>query len=817
LLKLLIQAKNTVFVWFDSWNWDSSKVKSMFRNYFKIALRNLLKNRGYSFINIGGLAVGLASAMMIFLWIADEYSFDKFQTNYDNIYQLYQSQEWNMGHIGTGSSMPYPMKETLPTKASQVKYICLTNWGEGNMLQVGEKRMNKFGRSVSEDFLKMFTFPLIKGDQNHALDDPTSIVITESTAKAFFGDAEPMGQFIRIDNQHELKVTGVVRDVPKQSAFRFDYLLPFSYFEATWPWVQNAKNRWDNNSFQMYVQLHDGATEAETNAAIHNIIKENNPKAPTAKLFLHPMSKWRLHANFEEGKNTGGLIDYVRLFTAIAVFVLVIACINFMNLATARSESRAKEVGIRKSIGSRRNELILQFLGESVAITALAFVLAVALIELLLPSYNLLVDKNISVDYTNGWIWFTAISLILVIGLFTGSYPAFYLSGFQPVKVLKGKINSAKGGSIPRKVLVVLQFATSIALIIGTVVIYQQIQHVKNRDMGYDRENLIQIWSNNELETNFQTVREELVRTGAVKSACKSNSPVTSIFSSNEIKWQGMPADTRVAFSTIATEYDYTETMGVKMIMGRDFSRDFPSDSSAVIINEAALKMIGFEDPIGQKLEWGGGQFEIIGVMQDMVMTDALGEVQPLSMFLIPTWSTTITIRLNKTDDLKASLAQVESVFKKHNPNYPFEYQFTDDLFNRKFANINLISRVAGIFAGLAIAITCLGLLGLAAFTAEQRTKELGIRKVMGASVASLVMLISKDFTRLVLLGFVLAAPLAWWYLNQFLLRYEYRIEIGYWIFGTVGVFALLLTIIIVSTQAMKAALANPTNSLRSE
>lgn len=789
----------------------------MFRNYFKIALRNLLKNRGYSFINIGGLAVGLASAMMIFLWIADEYAYDKFQANYDKIYQLYQSQEWNMGHIGTANSMPYPMKETLPAKASQVKYICMTNWGEGNMLQVGENRMNKFGRCVSEDFLKMFTFPLIKGDQQHALDDPTSIVITESTAKAMFGDAEPMGQYIRIDNDREQKVTGVVRDVPKQSAFRFDYLLPFGFYEATQPWVRNSKNRWDNNSFQMYVQLHDGATEEETNQSIVNIIKDNNPKAPTAKLFLHPMSKWRLHGNFEEGKNTGGLIDYVRLFTAIAVFVLVIACINFMNLATARSESRAKEVGIRKSIGSRRKELILQFLGESVAITALAFVLAVALVELLLPSYNLLVDKNISVDYSNGWIWTAAISLILMIGLFTGSYPAFYLSSFQPVKVLKGKIDTAKGGSTPRKVLVVLQFATSIALIIGTVVIYQQIQHVKNRDMGYDRENLIQVWTNTELETNFQTVREELTRTGAVKSVCKSNSPVTSIFSSNEVKWQGMPGDTRVAFSTIATEYDYTETMGVKMLMGRDFSRDFPSDTSAVIINEAALKMIGFEEPLGQKLEWGDGQFEIIGVMQDMVMADALGEVQPLSMFLIPDWSSTITIRLNKTDDLKAAIAQVESVFKKHNPSYPFEYQFTDDLFNRKFANINLISRVAGIFAGLAIAITCLGLLGLAAFTAEQRTKELGIRKVMGASVASLVMLISKDFTRLVLFAFVLAAPLAWWYLNQFLLRYEYRIEIGYWIFGTVGVFALLLTVIIVSTQALKAAMANPTRSLRSE
>ncbi|HRI78877.1 MAG TPA: ABC transporter permease, partial [Cyclobacteriaceae bacterium] len=417
----------------------------MLKNYVIIALRSLLKNKGYSFINIGGLAIGLASSILILLWVADEYSFDKFQTNYNHLYKLYQSSEWNKGHIGTGNSMPFPMKETLPSVSSQIKYICMTNWGEGNMVQVGEKRMTKMGLSVSEDFLKMFSFNLIKGDQQHALDDPTSIVITESTAKALFGDDEPMGQFIRIDNDREQKVTGVIHDLPRQTEFRFDYLLPFGFYEATQSWVRRAKNRWDNNSFQMYVQLNDGATEAEVNNTIRDVIKNNNPKSPTAKLFLHPMSKWRLHSNFEEGVNTGGRIDYVRLFTAIAVFVLVIACINFMNLATARSESRAKEVGIRKSIGSRRNELIAQFLGESVAITAFSFVLAIALVELLLPSYNLLVDKNIVVNYSNPTVWIVAISLVLVIGLFTGSYPAFYLSGFQPVKVLKGLQAGTKG------------------------------------------------------------------------------------------------------------------------------------------------------------------------------------------------------------------------------------------------------------------------------------------------------------------------------------------------------------------------------------
>jgi putative ABC transport system permease protein len=789
----------------------------MIRNYVKIAFRSLIKNPGYTFINIGGLAIGLASSILIFLWIADEYSYDKFHSNYNRLYRLYQSQEWNMGHIGTNPSMPYPLKEVLPSKSSQIESICLTNWGEGNMIQAGEKRMTKFGMSVSEDFLKMFSFSLIKGDQQHALDDPTSIVITESTAKALFGDAEAMGQLIRIDNDREQKVTGIVADVPKQSEFRFDYLLPFSFYESTQSWVQRSKAFWDNNSFQLYVLLQENAIEADVNSVIQDVIKDNNPKAPTAKLFLHPMSKWRLHGNFEEGQNTGGRIDYVRLFTAIAVFVLIIACINFMNLATARSEGRAKEVGIRKSIGSRRKELIIQFLGEAITITTLAFTFAIALVELFLPLFNLLVDKNISVNYANPLLWLSAFCFIIVIGLFSGSYPAFYLSGFQPVKVLKGKVDTGKGGSIPRQVLVVFQFACSIFLTIATIVIYQQIMHVKNRDMGYDRKNLIQIWTNGELETNFQTIREELVRTNAVKSICKSNSPVTSIFSSNEVKWQGMPADSRVAFSTIATEYDYTQTMGVKMIKGRDFSRDFPSDSLAVIINEAAWKMIGFEDPIGEKLERGGANYEIIGVMQDMVMDEATATVQPLSMFLIPGWTSTITIRLNETANLSESIALVEQVFKKHNPNYPFEYKFTDDLFNRKFSGINLISRVAAIFAVLAISITCLGLIGLAAFTAEQRTKELGIRKVLGASVTNLVLLLSKDFTRLVVIGFIFSSALAWWWLNDYLSRYEYRIDFQYWILGAVGLFMLVLTVFIVSTQALRAATSNPTKSLRSE
>ena len=788
----------------------------MLRNYFKIAFRSLIKNPAYSFINVGGLAIGLASSILILLWVTDEYSFDRFHQNYGSIYKLYQSQQWAQG-IGTGNSMPYPMKEAIMSKSSQIKSIVMTNWGEGNMLQVGDKRLNKYGLSASEDFFTMFSFNMVKGNPATALSEPNSIVLTESTARAFFDDQDPINKFIKIDNAQELKVTGVIRDIPKQSFFTsFQYILPFSYYESTQPWVKRSKDVWDNNSFQMYVQLQPGATEEEVNASVKDLIKENNEKAPTAILFLHPMSKWRLYSNFENGINTGGMIDYVQLFTAIAVFVLIIASINFMNLATARSESRAREVGIRKSVGSRRKELILQFLGESLLVTFIAFLLAIVLVEVALPGYNQLVNKTIDVDYSNPLVWAIAFSLVSVLGIFSGSYPAFYLSSFQPVKVLKGKIKIGKGASTPRQVLVTLQFGFSIFLIIGTLIIYKQIMHVKNREVGYDRENLIQIWTNNELEDNFQTVRDALIETGAVKSACKSNSPITSIFSNNEVKWAGMP-DQRVSFSTIATEYDYTETMGIKMIAGRDFSPDHKSDSSAVIINQAAIDFMGLKEPIGEKLMFNDQELEIIGVVPNIVMASPYTPVEPMTLIFSPGWSSTITVRLNQTSDIKGAIAKVEQVFKKHNPNYPFEYRFVDADFEKKFATINLISRLAAIFAGLAIVITCLGLLGLAAFTAEQRTKEVGIRKVLGASVTSIVVLISKDFSRLVLFAFLISAPLGWWFLNNFLERYPYRVEVSWWVLLSAGAIAFVLAILIVSTQALRAAVSNPVKSLRNE
>ena len=788
----------------------------MLSNFVKIATRNILKNPGYSFINLFGLSIGIACSILILLWVGDELSYNRFHASYKNLYQVYLNSEISDGLV-TGNSMPYPLLEEMKRKSPDIKHIARTNWGEGNLLTVGDKKLSKVGMVATGDFFKMFNFNMTDGNPQTALNEPYSIVLTSSTAKSLFGDTDPLNQFVAVDNAHELKVTGIVNDVPSQSSLRFDYVIAYGFYEATQSWVQHVKTQWESNIGQLFVELENDVPVEKVNSAVENIIKDNNPNNPKSQLFLHPMKRWRLYTNFENGKPSGGLIEYVQIFTGIAIFVLVIACINFMNLATARSESRAREVGIRKSVGSGRGELIFQFLGESIFITAFSFLVAMLIVELALPAFNSMVNKNLTVDYTNSTFWVIAICLITVTGLIAGSYPAFFLSGFKTIQVVKGRWKAGPGGSTPRKLMVTLQFGLSILLIIGMTVVYQQIQHLRNRDAGYDRNNLIQVWTNNELNSNFEIIKQELIKTGEVKSVTRSNSPITSIFASNAVTWPGMEPGTKVSFTTIATQYDYTETMGIKMIEGRDFSREFKSDTSAMVINKKAVERMGLMDPIGSKLSMWGREWTVIGVMEDVIMTYPDRPIDPLVMIFDPYWISTVTLRLNKTQDLNASLTAVESVFKKLNPTYPFEYRFADTDYEKKFSALNLISKLSVLFAVLALVITGLGLFGLAAFTAEQRTKEIGIRKVMGATVSSLVALISKDFSKLVLIAFVLFAPVALWLMNLFLERYIYRTEIAWWIIPLAGTGALVLTLIIVSTQAVKAALSNPVDSLRIE
>jgi len=790
----------------------------MLKNYFKIAFRTLQRNATYSFINIAGLSIGITCTLLILLWVYDEMTFDKNFSNYDLIHQVKLNNTTDKGII-TRTQVPMPLKDVLLDQDSRIKKysICVP---QNALLTVGNNKINKRGLDASESFLEIFDFNMIEGNRETVLDDPRSIVLTQSTATALFGDDDAMGKMVqvKIENNEELKVTGIIADPPSNTSFQLDFILPFAYFEATSVWVQHARTNWNNNAFDMYVELQPGTSKEDIDHAIGNLITKNSSGSTRSELFLHPISHWRLYNKFENGKEAGGMIEYVRLLSGIAVFTLVIACINFMNLSTARSEHRAREVGIRKSVGSDRKQLLLQFLGESILIAGLAFLLSIVLVELALPSYNTLVIKKLTIDYSSPLFWLFGISLTLITGLLAGSYPAFYLSSFKPVTVLKGKIITGKRESTPRQITVTIQFGFSILLIIGSIVAYQQINYLKNREVGYDRENLMMVWSTSDIEKNFKPLKQELVNTGAAQFVCKSSTPITYVYSSSPLEgWPGMLPGQKVEVNNVATEYDYTKTMGIKMLEGRDFSEDFKSDTAAIILNKTAVKTLNLSNPVGEKIQMWGQAWNIIGVMDDVLMGSGSGEIEPAVITMDPTWSNTINIRLGKTTDLNASIKKVEEAFKKYNPDYPFEYRFADTAFEQKFWKINMISTLAGVFTALAIFITCLGLLGMAAFTAEQRTKEIGIRKVMGASVSSLVVLLTKDFSRLVLIAFIIAAPLAWWVTDNFLQQYEIRIALPIWVFPVAGIAALFLTLVIVGTQAFRAAVSNPVKSLRSE
>lgn len=788
----------------------------MFKNYFLVTIRNLFRNGFYSFINITGLAIGITCSILILLWVADETSYDKFHPKADRLYQVWVKAHFD-GKISSWTSVPLPTYEAFKTADSNIKRMLVTDWGGQHLLTVGENRLLKDGYWASEEFLEMFEFPLLSGQSSQVMDDPRSIVITQSTAKALFGDEDPINQVIKVDNEHELKVTGVLKDIPTNSTFQFDFLMPWKFREQTNDWVRRNTTNWGNYSFQVFAELNDPSNHATVENTVRMMLQEHEEKETKPEYFLYPLLRWRLHSNFENGIETGGMNDYVQMFTVIAIFIIVIACINFMNLATARSERRAREVGIRKSVGSRKHELIMQFIGESTFISFIAFALAVLMAQLILPYYNDLVQKKLFIDYASSQFWIFSISMILLTGIISGSYPAFYLSSFQPVKVLKGKPTIGKGASAPRKVLVTLQFGFSILLIIGTIVIYQQIQLVKGRQLGYDQENLMAINYTNEVSKNYRPIKLELLESGVVEAVTKSNSAITDINSNNFLGWPGKPEDLRVIFTTIATEYDYTKTMGIKLLEGRDFSEDYKTDTAAILINKAALQLMSLKDPIGTELDLWGGKRKLIGVVDDVLMGSPYQPVKPMFVILDPEWIDAVTVRLKKTNDLQASIDKVKVIFEKYAPAYPFEYKFADQEFQKKFTTINLTSQLASLFATLTIIITGLGLFGLASFTAEQRTKEIGIRKVLGASVPSLVQLMSKDFSRLVIISFAISAPVAWWLLTKYLERYPVRTTIEWWVFPLTGIIALVFALAIVSTQAWRAAHANPVNSLRNE
>ncbi|GAB4012208.1 ABC transporter permease [Spirosoma migulaei] len=797
---------------------------TMIRNYLKIAFRNLVKNKSYSAINIGGLAVGMAVAMLIGIWIDDEVSANKHHKNYPTLYQVKMHQTFD-GHRGTQDALPFPMGDELRSKYPDFKAVAMCDWGSNRSLVFGNQKFLKDGHFIGEDAIDMFSLNVLNGDKN-PLKEPYSIVLTDETAKAIFGNQDPIGKILKMDNTVDLKVTAVVAKQPKNATLQFDYLLPWNLQEAMYDWIKKFhKPNWGNNSWATYVQLKEGIDPAQTNAKIKDVVLShlsndvNTVKLVKPEVFIHPMEKWRLYSDFTEGKNTGGFIKYVRLFGIFGLFILVIACINFMNLSTARSEKRAKEVGVRKAVGSAREQLIGQFLSESILIAAMALVLALVIVLVSLPYFNTLTEKLMSVQFGNPVFWGITLLFTLFTGLLAGSYPALYLSSFNPVKILKGGVHVGKSASLPRKILVVVQFTFSIVLMIGTIIIYQQIQHGKNRPIGFNNSGLISVNSSKDLIDHFDALRNELLASGVVTSICKSNSPPTQIWSNNNgWEWKGSTPDEKsVIFSTIATNFDYIKTIGIKLKEGRDFSRDFTTDSSGVILNEAAVKRMRLKNPVGEILKWNGKDRKVVGVIPDIMMQSPYQAISPLTIVFEKDWVSVVCVRINPNVAASVAIKKIAPIFDKYNPGFPFDYKFSDTEYAKKFSYEELIGNLSAIVSLLAIFISCLGLFGLASFMAEQRTKEIGIRKVLGASIANVWGLLSKDFVLLVIISCLVASPIAWYAMSRWLDDYTYKINIGVGVFLIVLIVALAITLLTISYQAIKAALLNPVKSLRSE
>ncbi|HEY8898550.1 MAG TPA: ABC transporter permease [Niastella sp.] len=788
----------------------------MFKSYIKTAWRSLLHNKGLAFINIFGLSIGIAFALLIGLWIQYETGFDEFHVNKDRIAMIRKHNLFN-NQKTTGRNQPLPLYDELKANYPEIKRLSRIIDGKYSLM-TGDNKFNKSGLHVDADFLQMLSFPLVKGNAASALNDPNAVVLTESLANAMFGKEDPIGKIIKLDNQYPLMVTAVARDVPPNSSIRFDFLAPFSFKLQKSENIKQAQTQWGNNFLAYILEIKEGNSMAALSQKIEPLVMQKRKDGITQLLFLQPMQQWHLYNEFKEWKNAGGRIHYVRLFAILGIFVLLIACINFMNLSTARSEKRAKEVGIRKAIGSLRIQLIAQFLCESLITALLSLLLSILLIQLLLPLLKDIGFENIRFHFGNVRLWASALGVCIITGLIAGSYPALYLSSFIPVKVLKGTLKQGITAVFLRKGLVVFQFTISIALIISTVIVFQQINHARDRHLGYNPDNLITIAASNDLNKNYEAWKQDLLNTGYVESIARASSPMTEVNNSwSDFSWQGKAPNAITSFDAIMTDWDYEKTAGLKILKGRGFSRAYKTDSNAVLINEAAADLIGYKDPLGKIITQSSYPLTIIGVVQNVVMRDPFKPVSPAIILFRDNNLSNMLVRLAPSANIAKALSAIQPITEKYNPALPFEYKFADEEFATKFSLENQIGNLAGILAALAIFISCLGLFGLAAFMAERRTREIGIRKVLGASVTNLWMLQSKEFVLLVILAGIIASPLAFWLMHDWLQKYDYRISIGYWVFALAGSMAVMIALFTVSTQAVKAALTNPVKSLRNE
>ncbi len=790
----------------------------MFKNYLKIAWRNLKRNKGYTAINIGGLALGMAVAMIIGLWIWDELSFNKEFDNYDRVAKVMQDQTYN-GEILSAENMPLQMADELRTTyGDYFEHVALANWGGDYLIQFEDKKITPHGNFAESGITEILNLKMIEGTRT-GLSDPNAILLSKSLGSSLFGKKQAVGQIVRFNDETPLKVIGVYEDLSENSEFAdLKFIGSWELHKRTFPdWLS-----WGNNWFKLYAEIAPNTDMAETSDAIKNSKLdhvEGREKHHKTEIFLHPMSKWHLYSEFENGVNTGGRIYYVWLFGIVGLFGLLLACINFMNLMTAQSEKRAKEIGLRKTIGSFKKQLVFQFLMESLLVSTLAFIVALGLTSLFLPFFNGVAEKSLQLPVGNILFWGIGLVFVLVTGLLAGSYPAFYLSSFKPLNALRGGFKSGKSASIPRKVLVVFQYAVSVVLVIATIIIYQQIEFAKNIPLGYDQNNIISFeMKEDKIDKHFGTMREELLRSGTVTEVAATDHRIGSIYNTNGgLEWRGKDPNMTDQFYTMRITPEFGSLVDWEITKGRDFSKERKTDSTGFILNEAAVKYMGFENPLGEKIGWGDGEYHVIGVVDNMMNISPYDRAKPTFFVQQSMRPYIMNVRINPEISASLGIEKVNEIYSKFETAVPFDYQFVDQEYAEKFDYEARIGKLVSFFALLAIFISCLGLFGLASFIAAQRTKEIGIRKVLGASVYHLWKMLSKDFVLLVLISCAIAVPVADYFMGRWLLKYEYSVEISWWVFAVAILGALAITIFTVSFQAIKAARVSPVKSLRTE
>lgn len=787
----------------------------MIKNYLKTACRNLKKNKGFSVINILGLAIGMAVAILIMLWVKSEMTYDRFYPKTDKLYIVGNKAIWS-DKLEVWFTTPNIMAPAIKTEFPEVKSVTRVSSSDNFLFTVGEKKINA-GAGVFADstFMEMFTLPLVAGNGEKALHGPASIILTESFAQDLFETNDVVGKSIKVDSVDVFTVSAVVSDMANNTFLnKTKYILPWAYYEK----IGRADNNWNNNSVTTYI-------EVEPNTDIENL-KQNfkgltkRHTESTQENLIKPISETWLYGKYENGQVVGGRIEMVRIFILIAAFILLIACINFMNISTAQSEKRAKEVGVRKVVGAKKLSLITQFFAESILMAFISGILAVLIVLVSLPAYCHLVNRSLSIEFDNIYLWSSLIGFILTTGFLAGSYPALFLSSFQPIRVLKGTSHQPSGKTGIRKILVITQFVIAVSLIVSTLVIRKQIKHAQDREVGYNKERLIYISDVGEISKKHNAIKQSLINNGIASSVTRTMSPLTKNYSSgNGFDWEGRPLDNTTLFNRATADDKIVATAGFNLVAGRDFDlQKFPTDSSACILNETAAKIMGFENPIGQVVKDMGRNWHIIGIIKDFVQQSPFDPINPLVIEgANGLWTSTTHIKFNSNLSTSEALARIEQVYKEFNPEYPFDYKFIDEEYALKFDESQKTGTLASLFAGLTIFISCLGLFGLAAFMAESRTKEIGVRKVLGASVFSVTKMLSKEFIVLVGTSCLIAFPFAYWAMSEYLSNYTYRISISWEIFAFTAVLAVAITIITVSYQSIRAALANPVDSLRDE